>query len=124
MDATVPLLAGTVSTTVFAGSVLPMLVKAVRSRDLSSYSLANLALANFGNLVHSVYVFSLPPGPIWVLHAFYLLSTGLMLAWYVRWGRARPVVAEARGATSAEAAPHAMEVGLAAGAEVRPGCVA
>ena len=52
MDASVPLLAGMVSTTVFAGSVLPMLIKAVRSRDLSSYSLANLALANVGTHVH------------------------------------------------------------------------
>lgn len=103
MDATVPLLAGTVSTTVFAGSVLPMLVKAVRSRDLSSYSLANLALANVGNLVHSVYVFSLPPGPIWVLHSFYLLSTGLMLAWYLRWGRAGTLDADGAAAPAAGA---------------------
>ena len=43
MHTTLPLLAGMVSTTIFAGSVLPMLVKAVRSRDLSSYSLGNLA---------------------------------------------------------------------------------
>jgi len=109
MDATVPLLAGTVSTTVFAGSVLPMLVKAVRSRDLSSYSLANLALANVGNLVHSVYVFSLPPGPIWVLHSFYLLSTGLMLAWYLRWGRAGALDADADADVDADgvAAPAA-----------------
>src|SRR5688500_12164454 len=87
MHTTLPLLAGMVSTTIFAGSVLPMLVKAVRSRDLSSYSLGNLGLANVGNVVHSVYVFSLPPGPLWVLHSFYLLSTGLMLGWYLRWSR-------------------------------------
>ena len=86
MHTTVPLLAGMASTTIFAGSVLPMLVKAVRSRDLSSYSLGNLALSNVGNAVHSVYVFSLPPGPLWVLHSFYLLSTALMLGWYLRWG--------------------------------------
>jgi hypothetical protein len=29
-------------------------------------------------------VFSLPIGPIWVLHSFYLVSTGLMLFWYLR----------------------------------------
>lgn len=94
MDTTVPLLAGMVSTAIFAGSVLPMVVKAFRSRDLSSYSLGNLALANLGNVVHSVYVFSLPAGPLWVLHCFYLLSTGLMLGWYLRWGR-RPDAAAA-----------------------------
>ena len=99
MHTTLPLLAGMVSTTIFAGSVLPMLVKAVRSRDLSSYSLGNLALANVGNVVHSVYVFSLPPGPLWVLHSFYLLSTALMLAWYLRWGRG------AAGAFRAQPAP-------------------
>ena len=90
MDTTLPVLAGTVSTAVFVGSVLPMLHKARRTRELSSYSFGNIALANLGNAVHSVYVFHLPPGPIWVLHAFYVVSSGLMLFWYVRsrstWG--------------------------------------
>ena len=67
-----------------------MLVKAYRSRDLSSYSLGNIGLANLGNAVHSVYVFSLPPGPIWALHSFYLVSSGLMLGWYLRYGVRRP----------------------------------
>ena len=84
MDTTLPVLAGTVSTAVFVGSVLPMLHKARRTRELSSYSFGNIALANLGNAVHSVYVFHLPPGPIWVLHAFYVVSSGLMLYWYVR----------------------------------------
>ena len=81
----VPTLAGVASTVIFAAGTLPMLVKARRSRDLRSYSLGNIALANVGNVVHSAYVFSLPPGPIWWLHAFYLLSSGLMLGWYLRY---------------------------------------
>ena len=81
----VPVLAGMVSTVIFAASTLPMLVKAHRTRDLSSYSLGNMLLANLGNAVHSVYVFSLPAGPLWVLHSFYLLSTGLMLTWFLRY---------------------------------------
>jgi hypothetical protein len=81
-----PTLAGLASTVIFAFSALPMLAKAYRSRDLSSYSFGNIALANVGNAVHSVYVVSLPPGPIWVLHAFYLVSSALMLGWYVRYG--------------------------------------
>ena len=64
MDTTLPVLAGTVSTIVFVGSVLPMLRKAFRTRELSSYSPGNIVLANVGNTVHSVYVFALPPGPI------------------------------------------------------------
>lgn len=84
MDTTLPVLAGTVSTIVFVGSVLPMLHKAFRTRELSSYSLGNIVLANVGNTVHSVYVFALPPGPIWVLHTFYLVSSALMLHWYLR----------------------------------------
>jgi hypothetical protein len=79
-----PVLAGIVSTIIFAASTLPMLVKAHRTRDLSSYSLGNILLANVGNAVHSVYVLSLPPGPLWVLHAFYVTSTALMLTWYLR----------------------------------------
>ena len=88
MELTLPVLAGMVSTAVFAGSVLPMLHKALRTRELSSYSLSNIALANVGNVVHSVYVFDLPPGPIWFLHTFYLVSSALMLYGYLR---CRPV---------------------------------
>lgn len=83
MGIDVPLVAGMVSSVIFAVSVLPMVVKAVRTHDLSSYSPGNLALANVGNLVHSVYVFSLPAGPIWVLHSFYLVTTALMLVLYL-----------------------------------------
>lgn len=89
MDATVPVLAGVVSTAIFAGSMLPMLHKALRTRELSSYSLGNIALANVGNAVHCVYVFALPPGPIWFLHSFYVVSSALMLYWYLRSGSAR-----------------------------------
>ncbi|NKX51688.1 hypothetical protein HER39_14175, partial [Arthrobacter deserti] len=80
----VAVLAGGASTAIFAGSVMPMIVKAVRTRDLASYSLGNLLLANTGNLIHSVYVFSLPAGPLWVLHGFYLVTTAFMLAMYLR----------------------------------------
>jgi hypothetical protein len=85
----VPVLAGVVSSAVFAGSVVPMLLKALRTRDLSSYSLGNIALANLGNMVHSVYVFHLPAGPIWFLHSFYVVSSALMLFWYLRYSRVR-----------------------------------
>jgi hypothetical protein len=50
---------------IFAWSALPMLAKAYQTGDLASYSLGNLVLANVGNAVHSVHVFSLPVGPIW-----------------------------------------------------------
>jgi hypothetical protein len=68
MNSSLPVLAGTVSTVVFACSALPMLRKAAVTKDLASYSLGNISLANAGNLVHSLYVFTLPAGPIWVLH--------------------------------------------------------
>lgn len=96
----VPVLAGTVSTALFVVSYLPMLAKAFRTQDLESYSLANLVIANVGNGVHSVYVFSLPPGPIWFLHSFYLLSTAVMLLWHRLFSRRRtpstPPVEEAQ----------------------------
>ncbi len=82
-----PLLAGTISTVLFMFSTLPMLHKAFRSKDLRSYSLGNMLLANTGNAVHSLYVYSLPPGPIWWLHTFHLVTTGLMLTGYVRYER-------------------------------------
>jgi hypothetical protein len=84
MSQNLPVVAGFISTFIFATSTLPMLLKAWRTRDLHSYSFGTIALANTGNLVHSVYVFSLPPGPIWVLHTFHLVTTGLMLCWFLR----------------------------------------
>ena len=81
----IPLLAGTISTVIFAGSMLPMLAKAARTKDLGSYSLGNIALINLGNVVHTLYVVTLPAGPIWVLHGFYLVSSALMLAWCLRY---------------------------------------
>jgi uncharacterized protein with PQ loop repeat len=82
--ASVALLAGTVSTILFASSVLPMVIKALRTRDLESYSPANLVLANVGNAVHSIYVVHLPAGPIWALHGFYVVTSALMLLWRLR----------------------------------------
>ena len=80
--------AGSISTILFAASMLPMLFKAARTRDLSSYSLGNLWLINLANVVHSAYVFSLPAGPIWVLHTFYVVSSALMLVGYLVYRRA------------------------------------
>jgi uncharacterized protein with PQ loop repeat len=82
-----PAIAGAISTTIFVFSMLPMLLKAFQTKNLKSYSLGNLLLSNLGNGIHSIYVFSLPPGPIWLLHSFYLVSMGLMLALYLRYDR-------------------------------------
>lgn len=80
---TLQLLAGGVSSMIFMLATLPMLYKAWRTRDLSSYSIINIALSNIGNFIHWIYISSLPFGPIWLLHAFYTISTLLMLAWYI-----------------------------------------
>ena len=85
MDINLPVIAGTIATTLFALSTLPMVVKAYRTKDLKSYSLGYLLLGNAGNLFYSIYVFNLPPGPIWLLHTFYLVVTGLMLYCYLRY---------------------------------------
>jgi len=80
----IPLIAGTASTVVFAVSNLPMLRKALRTRDVSSYSLSSMAMINAANVVYSLYVFSLPIGPIWALHTFYLVSCTIMLVLCLR----------------------------------------
>ena len=80
-------IAGVVSTTLFTVANVPMLVKAVRTQDLTSYSLGSLLIGNAANAVHTVYVASLPFGPIWLLHGFYVASMLLMLALYVRYRR-------------------------------------
>lgn len=84
------------STGLFVVSVLPMLIKAWRTKDLSSYSPGNIVTSNVANLVYAVYVFSLPVGPIWLLHSFYLVATALMLFWYLRYRPTRHRVRQPR----------------------------
>lgn len=77
--------AGIVSTAIFTISNIPMLVKAAKTHDLKSYSLANIALSNIGNLIHWAYIFHFPFGPIWFLHGFYTIASVFMLLWYLRY---------------------------------------
>src|SRR5215207_1179313 len=81
----VGLLDGSVSTALFIGSALPMLYKAGRTKNLGSYSFDNIALANLGNAVYAIYVFSMPAGPIWAMHTLYMVSSALVLFWYLRY---------------------------------------
>jgi uncharacterized protein with PQ loop repeat len=85
METNLPIIAGFISTALFTLGALPMLAKAFRTRNLASYSLGNILLSNVGNVVYSFYVFQLPPGPVWFLHSYNLLSSGLMLVWYLRY---------------------------------------
>jgi uncharacterized protein with PQ loop repeat len=79
------MIAGVISSLLFATSNFPMLIKVYRTKNLASYSLGNIVMNNIGNLVHWLYVSSLPYGPIWFLHGFYTLVTFLMLVWYVQY---------------------------------------
>ena len=88
MDLTV--IAGAVSTILFASANLPMVVKAIRSRDLTSYSESSLVLGNLGNAVYTLYVVSLPFGPVWILHGFYLLTMAAMLVMSRRFRETKP----------------------------------
>lgn len=78
------LVAGILSTVLFAASNIPMLLKAFRTKDLRSYSPLQIILSNVGNAVHWFYILGLPAGPIWILHGFYTVSTALMLIWYLQ----------------------------------------
>jgi uncharacterized protein with PQ loop repeat len=80
-----PMIAGTISTLMFVSSNLPMVGKAFRTKDLSSYSFGHILLSNIGNLVYWLYVLSLPAGPIWFLHGFFTVTTALMLVCYLRY---------------------------------------
>lgn len=96
------LLAGSAAATIFMLSQLPMLAKACRTRNLTSYSFANIGLANLGNLLYAVYVFHVPLGPVWAIHGFNSTTSGLMLFWYLRYRRRIPV---ALGSTAASGSP-------------------
>ena len=95
------LLAGTISTSIFAVSHVPMLVRAFRTKDLRSYSPTNLILSNIGNAFHWLYIASLPFGPIWFLHSFYTLAAAMMLLWYLqhrsKWANQQPASANRKG---------------------------
>ena len=81
------IVAGTVSSMMFVAGTFPMLFKSFMTKDLGSYSLENIALSNLGNLIHWVYIASLPPGPIWFLHGFITITTVLMFIGYLRYER-------------------------------------
>ena len=83
----ISVLAGIISTSIFTLSHIPMLIRAFRTKDLRSYSGANLVLANLGNAFHWLYVVYLPFGPIWFLHSFYTLVSAMMLFWYLHYRR-------------------------------------
>ena len=88
MDLT--LIAGILSTTIFALGNIPMLWKAARTHSMRSYSYMHILMNNAANAVHWIYISALPVGPIWFLHGFYTISAALMLLWYFRFGcRAR-----------------------------------
>ncbi len=104
MESNLPTLAGFVSTGLFAIGSLPMLSKAIHTRNLASYSLGNILLSNVGNVIYSLYVFQLPPGPVWFLHSYNLVTTGFMLVWYLRyegWSRGAKSPKAGRRPTSA-----------------------
>lgn len=75
---------GLIATFMYVAASLPMLAKAARTKDLRSYSGANLMIANTGNVTQSVYVLALPPGPLWLLHGFNTAVSALMLWWWVQ----------------------------------------
>ena len=91
------LFAGSAAAAIFILSQLPMLIKARRTKNLTSYSFANIGLANVGNALYAVYVVQVPVGPVWATHAFNLTTSGLMLFWYLRYGRTRSDGLEAFG---------------------------
>jgi hypothetical protein len=77
-------IAGLISSFIFVSGNFPMLWRAYKTEEMRSYSRLNIFLANIGNLVYWLYVVSLPPGPIWVLHTFYTVSSMSMLVMYFR----------------------------------------
>jgi hypothetical protein len=90
MSSNLPLIAGTISTGIFAVSTMPMVLKAARTQDLSSYSGGNLVLSNLGNVLYAIYVFSMPMGPAWALYGFNLTVSATMLVYWLRYRTPRP----------------------------------
>ena len=79
----IQIIAGSLAGFIFAAGSINMLIKAWRTKDLSSYSAGQLILNNVGNLIYWLYVISLPFGPIWLMHGFFTITTVIMLVWYI-----------------------------------------
>ncbi len=77
--------AGFISSFIFITSNIPMIYKALTTRNLKSYSLGQIGMANVGNLIHWLYVLALPFGPIWYLHGFHTVVALVMLWLYLRY---------------------------------------
>ena len=43
-------------------------------------------MTNVGNAVHTLYVASLPLGPVWLLHSLHVAASATMLVWHLRLG--------------------------------------
>jgi hypothetical protein len=105
-DPSLPLIAGTISTSIYMMSNLPMLRRAMKTRNLKSYSFSTLVLCNVADAVHWVYVAHLPFGPIWFLHGFTSVSTALMFVWYLKYERRSAHLGRSSsGAAAGPAAP-------------------
>ncbi|MGD8867005.1 MAG: hypothetical protein PVI01_05235 [Gemmatimonadales bacterium] len=78
-------IAGAISSSMFAAGNIPMLVKATRTRSLSSYSQMQLAMGGTANIFHWFYISSLPFGPIWFLHSFHTVATAILILLYLRY---------------------------------------
>ena len=89
--------AGSISSLLFATSVFPMLMKVFKTHDMRSYSFSNIVITNVANAVHWLYIVSLPPGPIWLLHAFYTVAALLLLLTYMCFARSSCVVVHLPG---------------------------
>ncbi|GJM42050.1 MAG: hypothetical protein DHS20C20_23320 [Ardenticatenaceae bacterium] len=90
---TVEMIAGFGSSMIFVLSNFPMVAKAVRTRNLKSYSFSQILMANVGNLLYWLYVVGLPMGPIWFLHGFNTAVSILMLTLYLCF-EAKPEIAQ------------------------------
>jgi len=78
------ILVGYLCTSIFMLSRVPMLLKAVRTRDLSSYSLGHLAMSAGANLLFWIYVVGLAFGPVWILQIFFTVTDLTMLTLCVK----------------------------------------
>ncbi len=86
------LVAGSISSLLFAASIFPMLLKVYKTHDMRSYSFGNIVITNAANAVHWLYIASLPPGPIWLLHGFYTVTSLVVLLSYLCYVRSSCVV--------------------------------
>jgi uncharacterized protein with PQ loop repeat len=79
---------GGVASVLFVFAQMPMLIRALQTKDMRSYSGIHLLLGCAGNVLWAFHLAkNVPDVNVRALHCYYLVTTAVMLGFWWRWRR-------------------------------------